>query len=363
MEIIDEETPVWEEIDRAENYLVCCMFEEAAALASSILKRLLKNSNRCKEDCEVSENLESEWADMMESAGMVFVQSLKQLRRTSEILKEVIVVFGSLNAIPVQVFVTGVCFQMSENILATAQDSLEEFLSNWVYMDDRYYPGSGAFDSVSDTEGSSFMFSIGVDEYLEVVELYVVTLLSTILKDTDHAICWVEKAMLPMERHQELLRRLQSMNSSVTTTSQTSKSPELPDEYFSRDQKQNNEHQKDVESKLLSSGVNITMKEEMLKLYRQRVPCFWWFRTIRLKLGNTELVVPSGKLLLASLLLLMYYFTRKKHAVLKRYIRLLAEKAMSLKKALLDLWHLAFSYQVNPLAAVQTLPTTTRGNH
>ncbi|KAL6519262.1 hypothetical protein OROGR_018582 [Orobanche gracilis] len=336
-----EETPGWEEIDRAENYLVCCMFEEAAALASSILKRLLKNSNRCNEDCEVSENLESEWADMMESAGMVFVQSLKQLRRTSEILKEVKMLFGSLNAIPVQVFVTGVSFQMSEKILTTGQDSLEEFLNNWVYMDDRYYPCS-------------------VDEYLEVVELYVITLLSTILKDTDHAICWVEKAMLPMERRQELLRRLQSMNSSVTTTSQTSKSPELPDEYFSRDQNQKNEHQKDVESKLLSYGVNITVKEEMLKLYRQRVPCFWWFHTIRLKLGNTELVVPSGKLLLASLLLLMYYFTRKKHAVLKR---LLAEKAMSIKKALLDLWHLAFSYQVNPLAAVQTLPTTTRGNY
>ncbi|KAL6496430.1 hypothetical protein OROGR_029688 [Orobanche gracilis] len=361
MEIIDEETPVWEEIDRAENYLVCCMFEEAAASASSIIKRLLKNSIRCKEDCEVSEYLESEWAGMMESAGMVFVQALKQLRRTSEILKEVKEVFGSLNAIPVQVFVTGVCFEMSENILATVQDSLEEFLNSYVYMDDRYYPCPGAYDSLSDTEGSSFMFSIGVDEYLEAVELYVITLLSTILKDTDHAICWVEKAMMPMHRHQELLRRLQSMNSSVTTTSQTSKSPELPDEYFSRDQKQNNEHQKDVESKLLSSGVNITMKEEILKLYRQRFPCFWWFRTIRLKLGNTELVVPSGKLLLASLLLLMYYFTRKKHTVLKR--RLLAEKSMSIKKALLDLWHLAFSYQVNPLAAVQTLSTTTRGNY
>ncbi|GFP82164.1 hypothetical protein PHJA_000359700 [Phtheirospermum japonicum] len=346
MEIIDEQTPIWEEIDFAENYLVCCMFDEAAALASSILRRLLQNCNR---GSEVSEDFENEWGDMVESAGMVFVQSLNQLLRASEILKELKLLFGSLNAVPVQVFVTGVCFQMSEGLLTSVQGSLEEFLNNWMFMDDRYYPLSGADDSVSDTERSSFMLSIGVDEYLEVVELYVITYLATTLKDTDLAISWVEKANLPTDKRQELLRRLQSMNSSI--------SPQLPDE-LSGDQKSVNElHQKDVESKHLSPGMNITAKDEILKLSRQRVPCFWWFRTIRLKLGNTEIVLPSGKLLLASLLLLMYYFTRKKQAALKRVV---AEKAGSIKKALLDLWQLAFSYQVNPLAAVQSLPTATR---
>ncbi|KAK6126677.1 hypothetical protein DH2020_039585 [Rehmannia glutinosa] len=353
MAIIDEQTPIWEEIDRAESYLVCCMFEEAASSASSILKRLLENFNGSHKGLEVSENFGNEWDDMVESAGMVLVQSLKQLQRTSEILKELKVLFGSLTAIPIQVFVSGACFQMSESLSTTVQGYLEEFLDNWIYMDDRYYPRSGAEASVSDTEGSSFMFSIGVDEYLEVVELYVITLLATTLKHTDLAISWVEKAMLPLEKRQ-------SMNSSmVTSSSQTSKSPQLPDEFFLRDQKPFNEHQKDIESEYLSSGVNITAKEEILKFSRQRVPCFWWFRNIRLKLGNTEVVVPSGKMLLASLLLLTYYFTRKKQAMLKR---VLVKKAVSIKKALLDLWHLMFSYQVNPLAAVQTLPTATRAN-
>ncbi|KAK6126653.1 hypothetical protein DH2020_039600 [Rehmannia glutinosa] len=353
MAIIDEQTPIWEEIDRAESYLVCCMFEEAASSASSILKRLLENFNGSHKGLEVSENFGNEWDDMVESAGMVLVQSLKQLQRTSEILKELKVLFGSLTAIPVQVFVSGACFQMSESLSTTVQGYLEEFLDNWIYMDDRYYPRSGAEASVSDTEGSSFMFSIGVDEYLEVVELYVITLLATTLKHTDLAISWVEKAMLPLEKRQ-------SMNSSmVTSSSQTSKSPQLPDEFFLRDQKPFNEHQKDIESEYLSSGVNITAKEEILKFSRQRVPCFWWFRNIRLKLGNTEVVVPSGKMLLASLLLLTYYFTRKKQAMLKR---VLVKKAVSIKKALLDLWQLMFSYQVNPLAAVQTLPTATRAN-
>lgn len=36
--------------------------------------------------------------------------------------------------------------------------------------------------------------------------------------------------------------------------------------------------------------------------------------------------------------------------------------ALSVKKALVDLWQLAFSYQVNPLAAVQPVPTATRGS-
>ncbi|KAK6125522.1 hypothetical protein DH2020_040756 [Rehmannia glutinosa] len=131
---------------------------------------------------------------------------------------------------------------MSESLSTTVQGYLEEFLNNWIYMDDRYYSRSGAEASVSDTEGSSFMFSIGVDEYLEVVELYVITLLATTLKHTDLAISWVEKAMLPLEKRQELLRRLQSTNSPmVTSSSQTSKSPQLPDEFFLRDQKPFNE--------------------------------------------------------------------------------------------------------------------------
>jgi len=33
---------------------------------------------------------------------------------------------------------------------------------------------------------------------------------------------------------------------------------------------------------------------------------------------------------------------------------------MAVKRALVDLWQLAFSYQVNPLAAVQPLSAATR---
>lgn len=66
---------------RIGSYLVCCMFDEATLLASSILKRLLENYNRSNKGSEVSENFENEWDDMLESAGMVLVQSMKQLQR------------------------------------------------------------------------------------------------------------------------------------------------------------------------------------------------------------------------------------------------------------------------------------------
>lgn len=47
------------------------MYEEAASLGSSVLKRLRDSNN----------NYNEESYDMMESAGMVFVQSLKELGR------------------------------------------------------------------------------------------------------------------------------------------------------------------------------------------------------------------------------------------------------------------------------------------
>lgn len=52
------------------------MYEEAASLASSILKRLSENSS----DFEASDD-HFELYDMLESAGMVLVQSLKELGR------------------------------------------------------------------------------------------------------------------------------------------------------------------------------------------------------------------------------------------------------------------------------------------
>ncbi|CAA0843143.1 Unknown protein [Striga hermonthica] len=129
------------------------------------------------------------------------------------------------------------------------------------------------------------------------------------------------KALLPPHVYffwvsQELLRKLQSIYSSVTNSSQNSVSNELSDEFFSGDQEQYKAHHTDVEYKYLSARMSITAKDDdIVKISRQRAPCFWWFRNIRLKLGNTQI---EGFALLASLLLLIYYFARRKQATLKR---------------------------------------------
>lgn len=41
--------------------------------------------------------------------------------------------------------------------------------------------------------------------------------------------------------------------------------------------------------------------------------------------------------------------------------RIFQRQALNVKKAVVDLWQLAFSYQVNPLAAVQSSPAPLRG--
>ncbi|CAL2246961.1 unnamed protein product [Prunus armeniaca] len=83
------------------SYLVSSLYEESASSASSILKWLSKHS----EDLEAGDPFEL--YDMLESAGMVLVQSFKQLGSTSEILNELKLLFVSVPTIPVQLLLTG----------------------------------------------------------------------------------------------------------------------------------------------------------------------------------------------------------------------------------------------------------------
>lgn len=120
---------------------------------------------------------------------------------------------------------------------------------------------------------------------------------------------------------QVLLRRLQSIRSSMTSSSQTSISAQLPDAYkseFLKDQTPYSGRQKDIVSDYHSHEQNNTAKDAILKLYRNRGPYFGWFPTVNVTLGKIQLAIPSGKLLLASLLFIMCYLTRKKHAQVKR---------------------------------------------
>lgn len=54
------------------------------------------------------------------------------------------------------------------------------------------------------------------------------------------------------------------------------------------------------------------------KLSERIETCFWCFRSINLKFGNAEFVVPSGKIILGCMILFVCYVIKRKQATLKR---------------------------------------------
>ncbi|KAL8222942.1 hypothetical protein R6Q57_020341 [Mikania cordata] len=318
------------------------MFEEASSLASRVLKRLHDKdfTSDVVEDIELN--------DMLESAGMVFLQSFKEVGRTLEIINELTQLYGSLAAIPVQVFLVGACFQMQEDAHG-AQKFLEEFLSKWEYADEQYYVREGVEINESYMKGCSSRSVIGVDTYLQVVEAYI-TLLTGILRGTYYAISWVEKASFPEHIRQEFLRRLHSMNTSKDTGSQASTSASVTDGNSTSSVSLIKEGWKQADG-------DDAAKQAIIRYSGQNVSTFWWFRKVYLKFGSIRFAVSNGSILLAALMLFAYYYLRRKKYTITSILK---GQARYMKKTAIDLWQLAFSYQVNPLAAVDTLQYPNR---
>ncbi|XP_059455771.1 protein APEM9-like [Corylus avellana] len=358
MAMTESNSAIWEEIERSESYLVCSMHEEAATLASSILKRLCGD----KDNKGVEAGEDAGFYDMLESTGMVLVQSLKGLGRASEILDQLKLLYVSVAAIPVQVLLTGACFQISVGSSFGVREFLEEFFSKWSCVDGQYYVLVGADANVHCLERCDARFILGVDQYIKVVEVYAVTLLVTVLNDLDLAVSWVEKAALPEDKRQALLRKLHSLHSLKAINLSQGPSPPLAenhDAHFSSPKELNVSEGSLQALKVKGEPKQRSVtKQAVLKLSKRFEPCFWWYRTITLKFGNARLVISNRKIALGCLMLLIFHVLRKKKAGLKRIV---TRQALFLKKALVDLWQLAFSYQVNPLAAVQPLAAATRG--
>ncbi|CAM8954731.1 unnamed protein product [Rhodiola kirilowii] len=197
------DSTVWEDIELAESFLVCCMYEKALSMSSSVLRRVSDPTFPGVVE-------ESELVEIKEAAGMVFVQSLKELGRSRDILKELVQLFGRTTAIPVEVILAGACIQISE-APSGIQSSLEEYLNKWRCVDENHYvlkvePTSPCYTKNSDG-------SLALDKYMELVELYAVVLLGKVLNTMDVAISWVEKAEIPKTKREDLLRKLHSLYS------------------------------------------------------------------------------------------------------------------------------------------------------
>ncbi|CAL5186339.1 unnamed protein product [Lathyrus oleraceus] len=352
MEDSDSETPTWEEIEASESYLVCSMYEQAASLASSILKRLPRDYDH--RDTAIQ--------DMLQSTAMVLIQAFDQLGRTPEILDQLRMYFISLKAVPAQVLLTGACFQIAQGSALGVREFLEEFLNGWTLGDGKY---DAVIAEANVEHGNSFErhFVLGIDEYLEVVEVFAITLLATVLEDVDLAISWVENAPLPEENRQGLLRRLHSMHSLKNTILSQVSSLQSPttatdnNETYSLKELHESRGLPEALKGKYANNKMYRSKDGGSKLSERIETCFWCFRSINLKFGNAEFVVPSGKIILGCMILFVCYVIKRKQATLKRTVR---RQVVAVKRALVDLWQLAFSYQVNPLAAVEPLVVATR---
>ncbi|XP_020888986.1 protein APEM9 isoform X2 [Arabidopsis lyrata subsp. lyrata] len=261
-----------------------------------------------------------------------------------EIVNELRDVFGEVAAIPVQVLLTGICLQISNGSYSGVCEILEEFFSIWVYKDSHYILN----DAGVSAKGFHEKNCLDIDEYMEVVELYTFGVLAKVSNDIGLAISWVEKAALPEERRQGILRRLHSLLSFKTANVPDASSFE--------------ENSKDSSYAVVNNKKSLANEKKdkidsVLKLSKQHEPwSLWSSHPLSLKVGNTQFSMSRGKFAISLVGLIICYALKRKRAALIRIIRRQME---STRKAIVDFWKLAFSYQVNPLAAIQSIPSTT----
>ncbi|KAF8772148.1 hypothetical protein HU200_006146 [Digitaria exilis] len=347
-----QEPALWKQIDDAEHYLVSGSFEQAVSAALSVSDQIRNAS--LEDACDRGELLE-----MLESAGMVLVQALKELRRASEMFVQLKAMFGSVASVPVKLFHTGATMQMAAGSVAELRPIFEEYLGQWKYTGDRVYVLNGGEDSSLD--GFVFTTVMSTEQYFEVAELYTITFLSIVSQESQTAISWAEKAELTEQGRQDLLKKLRTLQSAAN------KKPSAV-EGVKQTAERNTLTSANGSTPLLAEDAPNTvpvydgLKKGLLKSTQpsiQRVtnqfdPLFWWFHSVRLKIGKIHIVLPSGKLvLLFSLLFSTIYVLRRKAAGLRRTM---FQQASSLRQAFFDALQLAFSVQMNPLAAVQQLP-------
>ncbi|GJN03877.1 hypothetical protein PR202_ga21368 [Eleusine coracana subsp. coracana] len=158
MESTSRESGLWKQIDDAEYYLVSGSFERAVSTALSISDQICRAA--LENACDHVELLE-----MLESAGMVLVQALKELNRTSEIFVQLKETFGSVAYVPVKVFLTGATMQMATESVSDLRPIFEEYIAKRRYTNDEVYVLNREQDSSSN--GLAVISVMSTEQYFE----------------------------------------------------------------------------------------------------------------------------------------------------------------------------------------------------
>ncbi|KAG9449343.1 hypothetical protein H6P81_009308 [Aristolochia fimbriata] len=352
---------LWEQIDLSESYLVSSMFEEATSHASFVMRHLCQ----IRQSTSTESTDDDELQDMLEYAASVYVQAVKELGRTAEIFDEFKKSLGSVTAIPTDVIVVGACFQIAEGSLTSIRLVLEEFLSKWEYVDKE-----SVYGCTNDNTSSAGWCGIGFlsqEEYVKIADLYAVTLLGKYLGEYELAVSWVEKAKLPEEKRQVFLRSLDhhygkcscssSMGPGMPLVREGSGAPSILDvgsnmsesELSSRTVEGYPIPNWDISKTALVESRHTTQKQKDSWLR------FFLFKRAARIYSNTRIVI------YVPLILFVFYVLRRKGSVLKRLYNSVRGLAPAIRNGILSFLQLAFSFEVNPLAAVQSPPVPARG--
>ncbi|XP_024385322.1 protein APEM9 [Physcomitrium patens] len=357
---------IWNKIELAERFLVSAMYQDAASTATTILQTLscLMHLSDHEESCgsdreDITEDAEvgkSEHEEMLECAGMVLLQSYRAIGRVGEF-------FDSLKALNVGVaewppFLVeiGACLQVADGAFPAARAALEEFL---------------AFRSMCLLE----------EAYAEIVELYVIKVLAEGLQETEHALDWVKRASLTQDRRSVLLKKIQlqieqakfaevvlkpiaestsSLNSGTPTAVLESihiKEPvkDMETEESSDPRCQLNTCKAADDSSISSKSMALLKKlnvsegffslKTLLELAFARVSAATsaWH-----PLSSEHL---EGNVLRFGALVALFFFLRH----FPTWRRFIGKAINSFGVGIRDFWQLAFSVQINPLAAVNPI--------
>lgn len=340
---------LWNEIDLAERYLVSAMNEDAASTATTVLQTLSTLMHSPHSSGVFGEEVEevgksSEHEEMLECAGMVLLQSYRAIGRVGEFFDILEKLNVGVAEWPLILLETGACLQISDGAFPAAKAALEEFLA------------------VQST-------SLSEEKYAQVVELLVIKVLVKGLQEIESAMNWVERANLTEEARLVIMKKIQVQMDRIKASSEPVSvevsSPTL--EKVSFEEEKSPGIKDEIKEVVLEAGDDPAGTEDgdessvgsksLALLKRFKVSEGFFSLKTLLELALARLSAASlnleGRALRFGALaaLFLFVFLRHRHS----FRRLVGKSFSAIRVGFSDLWKLAFSVQINPLAAVHPI--------
>ncbi|CAM6123265.1 unnamed protein product [Calypogeia fissa] len=387
----------WPDIEHAERCLVSAMYEEAAEVASSTLRILTRDAwsqawsqtepSRQRDEC-------AEVVSMVESAGMVLLQAVNQMDRPCNIFRDLISIFDGVGKVPFSLILTGTCLQLSTGFHPASQKAIEEYLNGWrsiegssdglmarvvEFPDNKSLNDKSSINEV-DSNGAAHTVYLSRTNYVQLTEIYAVEVLAKLHKNYLAAHMWIQNSNISEEEKKIILQRLQQVSQpqkpspSNTTSQKHETNPKVVGEAAKRTREENDgfrslEHgaSTSVESSE-SAGVPLTAASDESKSRVVRGSGIWRLPFVITVMRLVELVIirlrltagckwiatrrrlPQSNLLFTGAFasVIVYAMLRNRHLLRRR----MTEMAQFSSVCFSDLWRLAFSVHLNPLAAV-----------